>query len=66
MLPSGASTLARHGAGTQSLSVLFLFQAYLSAMLEQQYSELGSPASGTRRAGSPSASICYEESLVNS
>jgi putative ATP-dependent endonuclease of the OLD family len=41
---SGASIpLARHGAGTQSLSVLFLFQAYLSAMLEQQYSELSSP-----------------------
>src|SRR5581483_12026745 len=41
---SGASIpLARHGAGTQSLSVLFLFQAYLSAMLEQQYDELSSP-----------------------
>ena len=40
----GASIpLARHGAGTQSLSVLFLFQAYLNAMLTQQYSELSSP-----------------------
>ena len=33
---TGASIpLPRHGAGTQSLSVLFLFQAYLSAMLQQ-------------------------------
>jgi predicted ATP-dependent endonuclease of OLD family len=41
---SGASIpLVRHGAGTQSLSVLFLFQAYLSAMLQQQFSELSSP-----------------------
>jgi len=40
----GASIpLARHGAGTQSLSVLFLFQAYLTAMLKQQFSELSSP-----------------------
>jgi putative ATP-dependent endonuclease of the OLD family len=41
---SGASIpLVRHGAGTQSLSVLFLFQAYLSAMLQEQFSELSSP-----------------------
>lgn len=41
---SGASIpLARHGAGTQSLSVLFLFHAYLSAMIQQQYSELSAP-----------------------
>ena len=40
----GASIpLARHGAGTQSLSVLFLFQAYLIAMLKQQFSELSNP-----------------------
>lgn len=41
---TGASIpLPRHGAGTQSLSVLFLFQAYLTAMLEQQYSGLSTP-----------------------
>ncbi len=41
---SGASIpLVRHGAGTQSLSVLFLFQAYLSAMLKEQFSDLSSP-----------------------
>src|SRR5262249_39867613 len=41
---TGASIpLVRHGAGTQSLSVLFLFQAYLSAMLQEQFSELSSP-----------------------
>jgi len=41
---TGASIpLARHGAGTQSLSVLFLFQAYLTAMLQQQYSALSTP-----------------------
>jgi putative ATP-dependent endonuclease of OLD family len=41
---TGASIpLPRHGAGTQSLSVLFLFQAYLTAMLQQQYSALSTP-----------------------
>jgi putative ATP-dependent endonuclease of OLD family len=41
---TGASIpLARHGAGTQSLSVLFLFHAYLTAMLQQQYSALSAP-----------------------
>ena len=29
--------MARHGAGTQSLSVLFLFEAFLSSMLEKLY-----------------------------
>ena len=35
--------LARHGAGTQSLSVLFLFEAFLSTMLSQVYDRLSEP-----------------------
>jgi putative ATP-dependent endonuclease of the OLD family len=38
-----AIPLTRHGAGTQSLSVLFLFEAFLRSMLEQQYEELSVP-----------------------
>ncbi len=42
--PTGAAIpLSRHGAGTQSLSVLFLFEAFLSTMLDQQYDPLSSP-----------------------
>ncbi|MBE7542943.1 MAG: DUF2813 domain-containing protein [Bryobacteraceae bacterium] len=42
--PTGASIpLGRHGAGTQSLSVMFLFEAYLTAMLKQQFSEMSAP-----------------------
>lgn len=41
---SGAKLpLSRHGAGTQSLSVLFLFEAFLSSMLEKLYSSVSVP-----------------------
>lgn len=35
--------MARHGAGTQSLSVLFLFDAFLNSMLERIYGPGSSP-----------------------
>lgn len=35
--------LTRHGAGTQSLSVLFLFEAFLTSMLAQAYDKLSEP-----------------------
>lgn len=35
--------LARHGSGTQSLAVIFLFEAFLATMLEQQYGVLSRP-----------------------
>lgn len=42
--PTGAALpLARHGAGTQSLAVIFLFEAFLSTMLADQYDPLSKP-----------------------
>lgn len=35
--------LSRHGAGTQSLSVLFLFEAFLTSMLTEVYDKLSEP-----------------------
>ena len=35
--------LTRHGAGTQSLSVMFLFEAFLATMLAEQYDKLSQP-----------------------
>ena len=35
--------LERHGAGTQSLSVVFLFEAFLSTLLNQKYDKLSTP-----------------------
>jgi len=35
--------LTRHGSGTQSLSVLFLFEAFLATMLTEQYDEYSEP-----------------------
>ncbi len=35
--------LSRHGAGTQSLSVLFLFEAFLTSMLAEVYDKLSEP-----------------------
>lgn len=41
---TGASLpLTRHGSGTQSLAVLFLFEAFFATMLTQQYDELSRP-----------------------
>jgi len=41
---TGASLpLTRHGSGTQSLAVLFLFEAFFASMLTQQYDELSQP-----------------------
>jgi putative ATP-dependent endonuclease of OLD family len=41
---TGASLpLARHGSGTQSLSVILLFEAFLTMMLAQAYDEQSSP-----------------------
>lgn len=41
---TGASLpLARHGAGTQSLAVIFLFEAFLATMLAEQYDKLSQP-----------------------
>lgn len=42
--PTGASLpLERHGLGTQSLSVIFLFEAFLETVLAKQYDELSEP-----------------------
>ncbi len=42
--PTGASLpLTRHGSGTQSLAVLFLFEAFFANMLTQQYDALSRP-----------------------
>ena len=42
--PTGASLpLTRHGSGTQSLTVLFLFEAFFANMLTQQYDALSRP-----------------------
>lgn len=35
--------LTRHGAGTQSLAVIFLFEAFLATMLAEQYDKLSQP-----------------------
>jgi len=35
--------LDRHGSGTQSLAVIFLFEAFLATMLADQYNELSEP-----------------------
>lgn len=35
--------LGRHGAGTQSLSVMFLFEAFLTSMLAEVYDKLSEP-----------------------
>lgn len=41
---TGASLpLTRHGSGTQSLAVLFLFEAFFATMLTQQYDALSRP-----------------------
>jgi putative ATP-dependent endonuclease of OLD family len=41
---TGASLpLTRHGAGTQSLAVIFLFEAFLATMLAEQYDKLSQP-----------------------
>ena len=41
---TGASLpLTRHGSGTQSLAVIFLFEAFLATMLAEQYDELSHP-----------------------
>jgi putative ATP-dependent endonuclease of OLD family len=41
---TGASIpLERHGAGTQSLSVIFLFEAFLNSVLAEAYDPLSSP-----------------------
>ncbi|MCI0627229.1 MAG: DUF2813 domain-containing protein [Acidobacteria bacterium] len=42
--PTGAPLpLVRHGAGTQSLAVIFLFEAFLTTMLAEQYDILSKP-----------------------
>lgn len=42
--PTGAPLpLARHGSGTQSLAVIFLFEAFFATMLSQQYDPLSRP-----------------------
>jgi len=42
--PTGAPLpLARHGSGTQSLAVIFLFEAFFATMLSQQYDSLSKP-----------------------
>lgn len=42
--PTGALLpLTRHGSGTQSLAVLFLFEAFFATMLTQKYDELSRP-----------------------
>lgn len=38
--------LSRHGAGTQSLAVIFLFEAFLATMLTEQYDKLSQPILG--------------------
>jgi len=42
--PTGAALpLVRHGAGTQSLAVIFLFEAFSATMLTEQYDALSRP-----------------------
>ena len=42
--PDGARLpLGKHGAGTQSLSVIFLFEAFLNSMLAETYDRLSTP-----------------------
>ena len=47
--------MTRHGAGTQSLSVLFLFESFLSSMLESIYGAASTPIVAVEE---PEAHLC--------